>query len=97
MELPGRRCSKFPPTLRTHWPYPPDATRFEAFPPSVERDILEWIGSAKKAETRVARVAETARLAHENQRANPCRIRAGRFGLSGSCVAGGAQRGGITV
>jgi len=31
---------------------------------------LEWIASAKRAETRTKRVAETARLAQDNIRAN---------------------------
>lgn len=46
---------------RIHW---------DAFPPSARRGILEWILSAKRAETRAARVAETARLAAQNVRAN---------------------------
>lgn len=40
------------------------------FPRSVKRGILEWIGTAKKQETRDKRVQETARLANENVRAN---------------------------
>jgi uncharacterized protein YdeI (YjbR/CyaY-like superfamily) len=49
----------------------PDAARhFEAFPRSARRGILEWIEQARRAETRNARVAETARLAQDNQRAN---------------------------
>lgn len=46
---------------------------FDAFPRSVKRAILEWIASAKKAETRAARVQETAQLAAENKRANQWR------------------------
>lgn len=46
---------------------------FDAFPRSVKRGILEWIASAKKPETRAKRVAETARLAAENRRANQWR------------------------
>jgi uncharacterized protein YdeI (YjbR/CyaY-like superfamily) len=50
----------------------PDAARhFAAFPPSARKVILQWIGSAKKPETRAVRVAETARLANENARAYP--------------------------
>jgi uncharacterized protein YdeI (YjbR/CyaY-like superfamily) len=51
---------------RRHW---------DAFPPSARGGILEWIQSAKRAETRAARVDETARLAAQNVRANqwPCR------------------------
>lgn len=52
------------PEARRHW---------DAFPPSTRRGILEWIGSAKRQPTRSARVAETARLAAENVRANQWR------------------------
>jgi uncharacterized protein YdeI (YjbR/CyaY-like superfamily) len=49
----------------------PDAARhFAAFPPGVRKMILQWISLAKKPETRAARIAETARLANENIRAN---------------------------
>jgi uncharacterized protein YdeI (YjbR/CyaY-like superfamily) len=53
--------------------YPAARGHFEAFPRAVKRGILEWILNAKKAETRAKRVAETARLAQENQRANQWR------------------------
>jgi uncharacterized protein YdeI (YjbR/CyaY-like superfamily) len=43
---------------------------FAIFPRSVKRGILEWISNARKPETRARRIAETARLAQENQRAN---------------------------
>jgi uncharacterized protein YdeI (YjbR/CyaY-like superfamily) len=43
---------------------------FEAFPRSAKRGILEWIATAKKAETRARRIEETVRLAAENVRAN---------------------------
>jgi uncharacterized protein YdeI (YjbR/CyaY-like superfamily) len=46
---------------------------FEAFPRSAKRAILEWILNAKQASTRAARVEETARLAHQNIRANQWR------------------------
>ena len=52
---------------------PPAAENFDAFPRSVKRGILEWITQAKRAETRAARVAETARLAAEGKRANQWR------------------------
>jgi uncharacterized protein YdeI (YjbR/CyaY-like superfamily) len=48
-------------SARLHW---------DAFPPSARRGILEWIQSAKRKETRVARVEEAARLAAKNLRAN---------------------------
>lgn len=48
-----------------------DAERnFTAFPPSAKRGILEWIGNAKRAETRAKRIAQTVREAALNRRAN---------------------------
>lgn len=49
-----------------------DAARqhFDAFPRSARRLILGWVASAKKPETRAKRIAETARLAQDNIRAN---------------------------
>jgi uncharacterized protein YdeI (YjbR/CyaY-like superfamily) len=49
------------PGSRDHW---------EAFPRSARRAILEWISTAKRPETRAARVAETARQAALGVRAN---------------------------
>ncbi len=49
---------------------PPARRNFEAFPPSAQRGVLEWIGSAKTDPTRTKRVNETARLAQRNVRAN---------------------------
>ena len=43
---------------------------FEAFPPSAKKQILWWIESAKRDETRQRRVSETVRLAAQNVRAN---------------------------
>lgn len=43
---------------------------WEAFPRTAKRGILEWIGAAKRQETRAARVEETAALAAKGQRAN---------------------------
>jgi uncharacterized protein YdeI (YjbR/CyaY-like superfamily) len=57
--------------------YPDAARHFGAFPPSVRKAILQWIASAKKPETRAARIAETARLANENVRANQWRPKEG--------------------
>ncbi len=53
--------------------YPLATQHFTAFPRSVRRGIHEWIASARKPETRAARVAETARLADHNERANQWR------------------------
>lgn len=49
---------------------PGAALHFDGFPRSVKRGILEWIATARKPETRARRIAETARLAEKNQRAN---------------------------
>lgn len=49
------------------------AVAFDAFPRSVKRGILEWIQSAKRPETRAARVRETAEKAGRNERANQWR------------------------
>ncbi len=51
------------------------ATSWAAFPPSARRAILQWIGSAKRPETRAARVVETATLAARGERANQWRPR----------------------
>ena len=53
--------------------YPSARGHFDAFPRSAKRAILEWIVSARTAETRAKRIAETARLAEINQRANQWR------------------------
>jgi len=59
----------------------PDARRYwDAFPPSTKRGILEWIGTAKRPETRAKRVAETARLAAQDIRANQWRQPKGKRG-----------------
>ncbi|MEM8804503.1 MAG: YdeI/OmpD-associated family protein [Cyanobacteria bacterium P01_G01_bin.38] len=50
--------------------YPHAAEHFENFPRSTKRGILEWIKMAKREATRAKRIAETARLAEENIRAN---------------------------
>jgi uncharacterized protein YdeI (YjbR/CyaY-like superfamily) len=56
----------------------PDAERhFAAFPPSTRKNILQWVGLARKPETRAARIAETARLANDNIRANQPRPKDG--------------------
>jgi uncharacterized protein YdeI (YjbR/CyaY-like superfamily) len=43
---------------------------FEGFPPSSKKNILWWIQSAKRKETREKRINETVRLAAQNIRAN---------------------------
>ena len=52
------------PEARRHW---------DAFPRSAKRGILEWIGNAKRAETRQKRLEETAEKAARNVRANQWR------------------------
>jgi uncharacterized protein YdeI (YjbR/CyaY-like superfamily) len=49
---------------------PPGREHWDAFPRSVRRAILEWVTSAKRPDTRVRRVDETARLAQQNLRAH---------------------------
>jgi uncharacterized protein YdeI (YjbR/CyaY-like superfamily) len=46
---------------------------FTGFPRSAKRSILEWIGNAKTAPTRIRRIEETARLAAAGERANQWR------------------------
>jgi len=46
---------------------------FDAFPPGVRKQILQWIEQAKTPPTREKRVNETARLAAKNVRANQWR------------------------
>ncbi|PRY68394.1 uncharacterized protein YdeI (YjbR/CyaY-like superfamily) [Glaciihabitans tibetensis] len=52
---------------------PPARSNWNGFPRSARRGILEWIVQAKRPATREARIAETARLAALNQRANQWR------------------------
>jgi uncharacterized protein YdeI (YjbR/CyaY-like superfamily) len=47
------------------------------FPPSARRGILEWIGAARRPETRARRIAETANAAQVGERANQWRQGAG--------------------
>lgn len=72
--LDSSEAMEIPPDLEAAFAAYPDAARnFGAFPPSARKGILQWIGSAKKPETRAARIADTARLANENIRANQWR------------------------
>ena len=60
-----------PDELRAALDATPDARReWDAFPRSAKRAILEWIGNAKRPETRERRVRETAELAARGERAN---------------------------
>lgn len=65
-----------PPDLATAFDQRPgSAEAFAAFPPSTRRGILEWIGNARRPETRAARIAETAEKAARGERANQWRGR----------------------
>lgn len=46
---------------------------FEAFPPGVRKQIMQWISTAKQKETKDKRVKETVELAAKNIRANQYR------------------------
>ena len=45
-------------------------TFFDSFPDSSKKNILWWIKSARKPETRTARIAKVVQLATENRMAN---------------------------
>ena len=63
-----------PPDLAAEFDKFADArANFDAFPRSARRGILEWIVQARRPETRATRIAETARLAQANVRANQWR------------------------
>ena len=49
--------------------HPPAAQHFAAFPASIRKYILQWIASAKRPETRAARIQATAEQAAQNLRA----------------------------
>ena len=53
--------------------YPPAAQLFGGFPRSVQRAVLEWIASARTAQTCRQRVEETAQLAQRSERAHQWR------------------------
>ena len=55
------------PGSRAHW---------DGFPPSVRKQILEWIYTAKRETTRATRVEETATLAARGERAHQWRPKA---------------------
>jgi uncharacterized protein YdeI (YjbR/CyaY-like superfamily) len=47
---------------------PPAAEHWSAFPPSTRKQILGWIATAKRPETRAARIAETVQHAARGER-----------------------------
>ena len=50
--------------------HPGSAERWDGFPRSVRRGLLEWILDAKRPETRARRIAETAAEAAAGRRAS---------------------------
>jgi uncharacterized protein YdeI (YjbR/CyaY-like superfamily) len=48
---------------------PPAAGNFAAFPPSARKMIIYWVTTAKRPETRAARIARSAERAARNERA----------------------------
>lgn len=70
-KLDAVEALEIPPDLDTAFQrYPGSRENFQAFPPSTQRGILEWIIQAKRDTTRAKRIEETAQLASQNQRAN---------------------------
>lgn len=60
-----------PPDLAEEFQQYENARKYwDEFPRSTRRGILEWIFNAKRPATRAKRIAETARLAERNLRAN---------------------------
>jgi len=55
--------------------HPPARANFESFPPGARKQLLAWIATAKRPETRAARIRETAERAARNERANEQRPR----------------------
>jgi uncharacterized protein YdeI (YjbR/CyaY-like superfamily) len=49
---------------------PKAAATFEEFPPGCRREYCEWVGEAKRAETRVKRAAEAVEWMREGKRRN---------------------------
>jgi uncharacterized protein YdeI (YjbR/CyaY-like superfamily) len=48
---------------------PPATERFATFPPSARKQMLAWVATAVRPETRAARIAEVASRAARNERA----------------------------
>jgi uncharacterized protein YdeI (YjbR/CyaY-like superfamily) len=48
---------------------PPAAVNFGAFPPSARKQMLAWVATARRPETRAARIAEIVQAAARNERA----------------------------
>jgi len=64
-----------PPDLTAALDAAPDARRNrDAFPRSARRGILEWIGTARRPETRARRIQETTTPAACGERADQCSL-----------------------
>lgn len=50
---------------------PPARDRWDAFPPSARRAMLQWVVEARRPETRAGRIAQIAEKAARNERAYP--------------------------
>jgi uncharacterized protein YdeI (YjbR/CyaY-like superfamily) len=50
---------------------PPARERWDAFPPSARRAMLQWVVEARRPETRAGRIAQIAERAARNERAYP--------------------------
>ena len=65
-----------PPDLGAALDADPEARRrWDSFPPSAKRGIVEWLLNARRPETRAGRVVEIATLAARGERANQWRPR----------------------
>jgi uncharacterized protein YdeI (YjbR/CyaY-like superfamily) len=50
---------------------PPARAKWDAFPPSARRAMLQWVVEARRPETRAKRIAEITECAMRNERAYP--------------------------
>lgn len=68
-----------PPDLAAALDAVPEARAYwDGFPRSTRRAILEWVGAARREQTRQTRIADTVAKARENIRANQWRQPGGR-------------------
>jgi uncharacterized protein YdeI (YjbR/CyaY-like superfamily) len=62
--------SEPPDLVKAFRAYPGSGAQWKAFPPGVRKQLIYWLTSAKKPETRARRIDEIARLAQQGIRAN---------------------------
>ena len=75
--IDGSEAAIEPPDLLSAFArHPGSRTNWDAFPPGARKQILQWIEQARRAETRAARIEETASCASRNVRANEWRPKA---------------------